>query len=61
MRKLWLFIVLFLLMHCVALIWKIMPMSEADLTTFYNNRWAVATITCALSCIAVVLIAREDS
>lgn len=60
MRKPWLFIVLFLLMHCVAFAWKTMPMSEAALTTCYHNRWAVTTITCALSCIAGVLIAKED-
>lgn len=59
MRKLWLFVVIFLLMHVVALTWKSMPMSQEDLTMFYDNRWAITLATSALCGIAGVLIAKE--
>lgn len=60
MRKIWLFIVMFLLMHFVAFAWKVMPMSQEDLTMFHDNRWAITLVINALCCIAGVLIAKED-
>lgn len=60
MRKFWLFIVMFLLMHCIAFTWKVMPMSQEDLTLFGENRWAITLVTSVLCGIAGVLIAKED-
>lgn len=60
MRKFWLFIVMFLLMHFVAFAWKVMPMSQEDLTMFHSNRWAITLVTSVLCGIAGVLFAKED-
>ena len=60
MRKFCLFIIMFLLMQVVAFTWKVMPMSQEDLTMFYDNRWAITLVTSALCGIAAVLIAKED-
>ena len=60
MRKIWLFIVMFLLMQVVAFTWKVMPMSQDDLTMFYDNRWVITLATSALCWIAGVLIAMEE-
>lgn len=60
MRKFCLFIIMFLLMQVVAFTWKVMPMSQEDLTMFYDNRWALTLVTSALCGIAGVLIAKED-
>lgn len=61
MRKIWLFVVVFLLMHCVAFTWKVMPMSQEDLALFGENRWAITVVTSALTAIAGILIAREEN
>lgn len=61
MRKAWLFIVMFLLMHFVAFAWKVMPMSQEDLTMFYDNRWAITLVISALCGIAGALSAKEDN
>lgn len=60
MRKFCLFIIMFLLMQVVAFTWKVMPMSQEDLTMFYDNRWALTLVTSALCGIAGGLIAKED-
>lgn len=61
MRKVWLLIVMFLLMHCVAFTWKVMPMAQEDLTLFGEDRWwAITLITSVLCGIAAVLIEKED-
>lgn len=60
MRRIWLFIVVFLIMQCVAFTWKIMPMSQEDLARCGENRWAITLVTSALCGIAGVLIAKED-
>lgn len=60
MRKLWLFVVTFLLMHAVTLAWKVAPMSQGCLTMLHNNRWAISLVICVLCGIAAVLIAKED-
>jgi hypothetical protein len=59
-RKIWLFVVMFLLMHCVAFTWKVMPMSQEELTMFYDNRWAITMVVSALCWIAGALIAKGD-
>jgi hypothetical protein len=60
MRKLWLFVITLLLMHAVALAWKVTPMPQKCLTMFYNNRWAITLVISALCGIAGTLIAMED-
>ena len=60
MRKFCLFIIMFLLMQVVAFTWKVMPMSQEDLTMFYDNRWALTLVTSALCGIAGGWIAKED-
>lgn len=60
MRKFLLFIVLFLLMHVVALSWKAVPMSQEELTMLNDNGWALALAINALVGITCVLIAKED-
>lgn len=60
MRKIWLLIIIFLLMHLVAIVWKVTPMSQEDLTMFYDNRWAIRLAISALSGIAGFLIAKGD-
>lgn len=60
MKKLWLFIVMFLLMHFVAFYWKVMPMSQEELTMFHDNRWVITLVISALCGIAGVLSAKED-
>lgn len=60
MKKLFLFIITVLLMHAVALAWKVTPMSQKCLTMFYDNRWAITLVMSALCGVAGVLIARED-
>ena len=60
MRKLWLFIIIFLLMHLVALTWMVTPISQEGLTMLYDDRWVIKLVTCVLCGIAGVLIARED-
>ena len=60
MRKIWLFIIMFLLMHLVAITWKVTPMPQEDLTMFCDNRWAITLVTSALCGVAGVLIAKED-
>ena len=60
MRKIWLLFIIFLLMHLVAIAWKVTPMSQEDLTMFYDNRWAIRLAISALSGIAGFLIAKED-
>lgn len=60
MKKLFLFIITFLLMHAVALAWKVTPMSQKYLTMFYNNRWVITLVISALCGVAGVLIAMED-
>lgn len=60
MRKLWLFVVTFLLMHAVAIAWKVTPMSQGRLTMLHNNRWAITLVISVLCGIAGVLIAKED-
>ena len=60
MRKCRLFIVMFLIMQCVAFTWKVMPMSQEDLALFGENRWAITLATSALCGIAGVLIAKEN-
>lgn len=60
MRKVWSFIVMLLLMHLVAILWKVTPMSQEDLTRFYNNRWAIKLAICVLCGIAGFLGAKGD-
>ena len=60
MRKIWLFIIMFLLMHAVAFTWKVMPMSQEDLTMFSDKIGEITLVTSALCGIAGVLIAKED-
>lgn len=59
-RKAWLFVVTFMLMHAVTLAWKVIPMSQKCLTMFYNNRWVISLVICALCGVAGALIAMED-
>lgn len=59
MRKTLLFVVMLLLMHCVAFIWKVTPIPQEDLTLFYENRWVITVITAVLSAITGVLMAME--
>jgi hypothetical protein len=51
---------MFLLMHCVAFTWKVMPMSQEDLSLFGENRWAITVVTSDLAAISGILIAMED-
>lgn len=60
MRKIALFVVCFLLMHCVAFLWKVTPMSQADMMMFYENKWAISLVAGLLGMIAGFLFAKED-
>ncbi len=60
MRKIALFTVCLLLMHCVAFIWKVTPMSQEDMMMFHENRWAISLVAGLLGMIAGVLFAKED-
>lgn len=60
MRKVWLFIIIYILMHLVAILWKVTPMSQEDLTRFYGNRWAIKLAICVLCGIGGFLSSKED-
>lgn len=60
MRKTWLFVVMLLLMHLVAILWKVTPMSQDDLAKFYNNRWAIRLAIGVLCGIGGFLTAKGD-
>ncbi len=60
MRKVWLFIIAFILMNLVAILWKVTPMSQEDLTRFYDNRWVIRLAISVLCGIAGFLIAKGD-
>ena len=60
MRKFWLLIIMFILMHVVSFTWKVTPISQEDLTILYDNRWALTLAISALCGIAAFLIAREN-
>lgn len=60
MRKFWLLIVLFLLMHVVAICWKVTPMSQEELTMLNDNKWAIVLVINVLCGIAGALIAKGN-
>lgn len=60
MRRIALFAVCLLLMHCVAFTWKVMPMSQEEITMFSENRWAISLVAGLLGMIAGALFAKED-
>ena len=47
-------------MHCVAFLWKVTPMSQADMMMFYENKWAISLVAGLLGMIAGFLFAKED-
>jgi len=60
MKKVWLFIIALILMNLVAILWKVTPMSQEDLTRLYNNRWAIRLAICVLCGIGGFLTAKGD-
>lgn len=60
MRKVWVFIIIFVLMNLVGLLWKATPIPQEDLTRLYNNRWAIKLAISVLCGIAGVIIAKGD-
>lgn len=60
MRKVWSFVIMLLMMHLVAILWKATPISQEDLTTLYNSGWAIRLAIGVLCGIAGFLNAKGD-
>ena len=60
MRKVWVFIIIFVLMNLVAFLWKVIPIPQEDSARLYDNRWAIRLAISVLCGIASVIIAKGD-
>lgn len=54
------FICEYLLMNVVAMTWKVFPMTQEDMTLFWDNNWALTCIASVLALIIGVCVALEE-